>query len=94
LALADLARHLIETIERGETRTLPSVFEVVERWMADGDPIVREAAVIGPLEVLQNANLHTTTEPEQFRRFLGPKSIRWWEKLRGFWDRGELLTEQ
>jgi len=32
LALADLARHLIDMLARGETKSFPAVFEVVEQW--------------------------------------------------------------
>jgi hypothetical protein len=46
---------------------------------------------VGPLEALQNMNLHEDTEPEQFRPWLLPESAQWWDKLHGFWKRGELL---
>jgi hypothetical protein len=57
----------------------------------DDTPDVAEAATVGPLEALQNMNLHEDTEPEQFRPWLLPESARWWDKLHGFWERGELL---
>lgn len=94
LALADLARHLIELIERGESASLTTVFAAVERLQVEGDQWVREAATIGLLEDLQNLNLHNTTNPEQFRQFLSPVSERWWDKLYRFWENGEVLTEE
>ena len=93
LALADLARHLIGMLERGETASFPGIFEVVEQWHLQGDGYVREAATVGLLEDLQNMGLHESTTPELFRPFLGTVSTQWWDKLYGFWERGELLQD-
>ncbi len=93
LALAELARHLIGMLARNETASFPAIFDVVEQWHLQGDSYVREAATIGLLEDLQNTNLHESTKPEEFRVFFGPVSANWWNKLYGFWERGELLLE-
>jgi hypothetical protein len=81
IALGDFAAHLKSMLERGETNTFPDVFQVIEKLHVDGDGFVKEAATIGILESLQNAK-----EPEQFRRFLGPESEKWWDKLNSFWE--------
>jgi hypothetical protein len=87
VALGDLAHHLIGLVERGETNELPAVFRVVERWHREGDEYVREAATVGPLEDLQNLNLHEHgTDPAQFRGMLGPESQRCWDELAASWD--------
>ena len=88
LALAQLARHLITDLERGDTARFPEIFNVVERWHVEGDSYVREAASIGLLEDLQNTGLHRTTSPENFLRWLGPNSRRWWDKVDVFWRDG------
>lgn len=93
LALSDLARHLISMLARRDVSSFPRVFDVVERWHVEGDPYVKEAAIVGLLEDLQNTNLHDGTAPEQFRPYLLPVSAKWWEKLYGFWERGEILTD-
>jgi hypothetical protein len=94
VVLADLARHLIGKVERGETADLPEVFAAIERLHVEGDGYVKEAATVGLLEDLQNLNLHPNgTEPEQFRPYLCPVSAQWWDKLYRFWQRGELLAE-
>ncbi len=94
LVLADFARHLIGMIERGDTASFPAVFAVVELLHVEGDPYVQEAATVGLLEDLQNLNLHKNdTEPQQFRPYLGPVSLGWWDKLYQFWEHGELLTD-
>ena len=58
VVLANLARHLIGLVERGETAELPTVFRADERWHLEGDEYVRTAATEGLLEDLQNLNLH------------------------------------
>jgi hypothetical protein len=93
LVLADLARHLVDMLARNDTASFPVIFDVVEEWHLKGDSYVKEAATVGLLEDLQNTNLHESTKPEQFRVFLGPVSAKWWDKLYGFWERGELLRE-
>ena len=92
LALAALARHLIAMLEQSDTSTFPLIFDVVERLQVEGEHYVKVAATVGLLESLQNTGLHANTEPEQFRPFLKPESEKWWDKLYGFWERGELLT--
>ncbi len=94
LALGDLARHLIGMLERGDTKSFPAIFAVVERWHIDGEHYVREAATVGLLEGLQNTNLHGSTRPEQFLPFLRPESLKWWKKLIGFWERGEIMKDE
>lgn len=93
VALADFARHLIGLLERGETKRFPDIFLAVERLLVEGDHYVREAATVGLLEGLQNLNLHTKTDPEDFRRYFGPETERWWDKLCQFWRHGKLLTD-
>lgn len=88
LALAEFARHLIGMLERAETATFPAIFGAVERLQVEGEHYVREAAVVGLLEDLQNLNVHEHgTEPEQFRPFLGPESNAAWDELYEFWHR-------
>jgi hypothetical protein len=93
LALADFARHLIGMLERSETESFPAIFQEVERLQLEGEHYVREAAVVGLLEDLQNLNLHSTTEPEQFRPFLSPESSKAWDKLYEFWNTVHVLKQ-
>ncbi len=93
LALAEFARHLISSLAEGDTSHFPVVFDAVERMHVDGDGYVKEATTVGLLESLQNTNLHESTEPEQFRPYLGPVSTKWWDKLCDFRERGSLLTD-
>lgn len=93
LALSEYARHLIAMLERGETTLFPQIFWAIELLHLEGDQYVREAATVGLLEDMQNLNLHSKTTPEDFRKYLGPESERWWDKLIRLWEHGELLTD-
>lgn len=86
LALGDLARHVIGKLEGGQVRELQHIFAVVERWLADGDELVREATTIGLLEDLQNRNLHKTTSPDQLKQWLGLRSAAQWIEVERFWS--------
>ncbi|NTG74463.1 hypothetical protein G6M02_14145 [Agrobacterium rhizogenes] len=92
LALSDLARHLIQNLETGNTRRFDCIFDVVERWHLVGDPYVKQAATVGLLEDLQNTNLHRITRPEDFLPWLQPETLIWWTKVHEFWTTGKLIA--
>ncbi|MEC9343305.1 MAG: hypothetical protein VYD64_05615 [Pseudomonadota bacterium] len=85
LALSELARHLVQDLETGNTHRFEAVFDVVERWHVNGDPYVKEAAAIGLLEDLQNGNLHRKTSPDDFLPWLQPETLAWWTRVNEFW---------
>lgn len=59
LALSDLAQHVIGMLERNEIDGVKAIFGVVETWHLDGDSYVKEAAMVGFLEDLQNTPAFT-----------------------------------
>ncbi|KAA1184875.1 hypothetical protein FP026_03465 [Rhizobium tropici] len=91
IALAELARHLVQNLETGNTNRFSAVFDVVERWHLTGDPYVKETATIGLLEDLQNTRLHRNTRPEDFLSWLQPETRIWWVKVQEFWTTGKLI---
>ncbi len=91
-ALSELALHLIRNLEAGDTNRFNAIFDVVERWIVEGNSNVREAAIVGLLEDLQNKNLHHTTSPKNFKSWLRPQSGVWWAKLDAFWTNGTPLV--
>lgn len=91
IALGSLARHLITRLERGEMTRFPAIFDVVERWHVEGDKYVSEAATVGLLEDLQNANLYTRTQPSDFEPWLRPASRKFWDKVKRFWSHSEII---
>ena len=89
-ALNDLAGHLIEQARCNNTAAFPAVFDVVEAWCVRGDAYVREAAVMGLLEGLQNRILNDTEDglatPTllDFEAWLKPASRQGWDGLNAF----------
>jgi hypothetical protein len=45
------------------------------------------------LEVVQNVWSHSTVNPEEFVRYLGPQSKLWWQGLNKFWSGNAPLVE-
>lgn len=93
LALADYSRHLIQLLEAKACDGLQAAFKTIESLIASGDDYVRTAGVIGILENLQNTNLHSVTEPNRFLEFLGPTSLKYWDKVADFWENGTVITD-
>lgn len=92
LALSELACHLIQDLETGNTHRFGAVFDVVERWHINGDRYVKEAATVGLLEDLQNGNLHRKTRSDDFLPWLQPETLTWWTKVHEFWATGKPIT--
>lgn len=93
IALGELADHILERQQRGDTLGFDKIFDVVERWHREGDAYVSEAASIGFLESLQNrlggndrAESVRGVRASDFEPYLGPETRRWWEKLFRFWE--------
>ncbi|MCP9481724.1 hypothetical protein NNA36_07080 [Shimia sp. CNT1-13L.2] len=93
LLISDLVRECSGLLSSGRTKELGQIFEVVETWLIEGEPYVKEAATVGFIEDLQNENLHVGTEPKDFVQYLKPESAFWWRKVEDFWQRGTLLVD-
>lgn len=52
--LGELAHRGVPLLAGGDRARFSAIFAVVERWLVEGDPYVKEAAVIGFLEGVQN----------------------------------------
>ncbi|MDQ3143927.1 MAG: hypothetical protein M3Q57_03495 [Pseudomonadota bacterium] len=87
LALGDLANHLIEKLESGETKDFPTIFGVVEDWNVHGEHYVAEAATIGLIEDLTNEHRYRRLKPDDMLPWLGPESAKSWHALLEFWER-------
>jgi hypothetical protein len=59
---------------------------LIERLLLEGERDLREAAVVGVLESIQNACSHDGTDPERIGKRLLPESRRWWNRLNAFWS--------
>lgn len=92
LALSELAVHLVQKLESGQTDNLCAVFGAVENWITAGDTYVREAAIVGLVEDLQNRNLYSSCNPSDFHRWLMPETARAWKKVENFWSDGNAIS--
>jgi len=82
LLLGDLARWLLGGLRSGDIESVRHALKVVERWLLEGDPYVREAATIGFIETLQNNIEDHETRQRVFDLF-GPEGQHWWKQLDG-----------
>ena len=80
LGMAVFARHIIDLWVRYETESFPEVFSVIERLIVEGDDEVRDLAIVGFLEGLQNNAPYGA-----FRPWLKPTSWAAWQELEELW---------
>lgn len=84
--------HLADRLAAGDTSELDGAFDLVERLVRDGDAYVAELGVIGYLEGLQTETVTSRgVDPEAFRPWLRPLSVRYWEAIHAFWEHGTLI---
>lgn len=88
VAAGSFAQHLLELHVANERSSFTKVAAAIERLHLEGTPWVKEFATIGVLEAVQNVWGNSGVDPEEFGRYLGPESRRWWDGLNKFW-RGE-----
>jgi hypothetical protein len=90
--MSGFVRHVIQARLDGREAEVHAVFAVIERQLETDRPGSRlsdesNLAVVGFLEDMQNGNLHLPgSRPADFRAYLGPKSLKHWEGLNGFWQ--------
>lgn len=90
--MGGFVRHVIGARLKGREAEVRAVFDVLENRIEEPRPgwamsDESNLAVVGFLEDLQNRNLHPDgSSPSDFRAYLGPKSLRAWESLNGFWE--------
>jgi hypothetical protein len=85
-SLGEFAHHLVNLMREGRTEEFPAVFDVCERLHLEGDPDVQIAATIGMLESIQIVAGNSGVDPEVFRGYLRPESLKWWQALNDFWS--------
>jgi hypothetical protein len=87
LDAAQFVRHIGQLQLADSTGEFDGVFDVIERFIVEGDDYVSSLGVIGILEVLQMATITSLgLDPEMaFRPWFRPVSGAWWERLNRFW---------
>lgn len=90
--MGGFVRHVARARLEGREDEVRAVFAVIERQLETDRPGFKlsdesNLAVVGFLEDLQNGNLHPEgSRPADFRVYLGPKSLKAWDGLNGFWE--------
>jgi hypothetical protein len=79
------ARHLLALHRSRQRDEFPAVAAFIERLCTEGDHEVREFAVIGILEGIQNVWSQAGVSPDEFLPFLQPVSAAAWHSLNRFW---------
>ncbi len=78
--------HIIDLYEQNQTQEFPAIFDSIERLHVEGDDQVRDGAILGLLEGIQNTAGNRGIDPEVFAPYLKPESAKWWKKLNDFWN--------
>lgn len=84
----DLANHLLELARMGHMEEFPSLAILIERFYLLSDSRLREWATMTLLEAIQSVWSATEMDPDRFRRYLQPQSLRDWDRLSSFWSTG------
>ncbi|PLS06717.1 hypothetical protein CVD27_07195 [Neobacillus cucumis] len=83
--IMEFVAHLIELYKQNQINEFPKIFEVIELLHTDGDDFVKESATIGLLESIQNMS-GDEINPDVFKKYLKPESLKWWNHLDDFWN--------
>ena len=84
--LAQVAGYLVQAYSLGNTEEFSSLFELVERLLADGDDEVRKAVSVGLIEDIQTVASHESFGSSVFERWLGPLTRDAWTAGRRAWE--------
>lgn len=80
LALDELAVHLIKKIETNDTKNFDAIFDVIERWLLDGDAYVKLATEVGLFERIKHTSGPKSPAWNQFQSWLRPVSRQSWNR--------------
>ena len=84
---------LLKSFEQEEIGHFPPFFDFVERLIIEGDPEVKNIAVVGYLETLQTMAAWRPYGSEVFVKWMRPESLRWWFQIHKWWEGGKSLID-
>ena len=93
ILLTDLAMECIRLFRDGRLGEVTRILDVVEQWLIAGETYVRDAAIVGFLEDLQNTNLNDGASPDRFFELLGPEAKYWWARVERLWADGSPIID-
>ena len=84
-----VVRHLADRMLAADTDELAGAFALIEHLIRDGDDYVSELGVIGYLESFHmGTGTSRGLDPNVVRPWLGPLSLRYWDAIIEFWEKG------
>ena len=91
--VAEFAHHIVVLYSLGEAEQVRAGFDLIERLLVEGDDTVRQLAVVGVLEDVQNIASHRSFGYGVFEPWLGEQSRQAWQWLEGVWKGKTHLAE-
>jgi len=83
--IGEFVAYLLDTYEQGQMDSVRSAFNILERFLMEGDAETKERAVIGFIEDIQNASSWRSFGAKAFLPFLGPHSQVGWAEVERMW---------
>ena len=95
LDAAAVIRHLVCLKLAGTVEEFPAVFDLIERFVVDGDEYVANLGVIGYIEGFQMRTVtdHGLDPEADFAPRLRPTSHTYWEAICRFWEQGTPIPD-
>ena len=91
--VGEFAHQIIDSYRRGNEDELRASFALLERLIVEGSPHVRELAIVGVLEDVQNIASHYSFGFKVFEPWLGKESSQAWGSLLAAWKGKSHLVE-
>jgi hypothetical protein len=91
--IGELADHIVDLYEKGETERFSDIFDLVEELVNEGNQEVRDLMTIGLLEDIRNIASHRPFGNSVFLSWLGPTSRQAWFEIEEIWRGKSSLAE-
>jgi hypothetical protein len=85
IQIGEFVAYLLDAYEQGQTDCVRAAFDMLERFLIEGDAETKELAVIGLVEDVQNASSWRPFGAKAFLPFLGPHSQMGWAAVERMW---------
>jgi hypothetical protein len=84
--MAQVAGYLVQALSQENTQEFSSLFNLVERLLAEGDAETQQVISVGLLEDIQNVASHEPFGARVFERWLGPLARKAWAAGQQSWE--------
>jgi hypothetical protein len=83
--IGEFVAYLLDSYEQGQIDCVRAAFNMLERFLGEGDAETKERAVIGFIEDVPNASSWRPFGANAFLPFLGPHSQVGWAEVERMW---------